>query len=233
MSFPYFYEENIAGGIDRFELSEDTRKHVVQVLRMREGETIQLTNGKGYLHTAVIRVADKKQCLVQITESVFSEKQVRQVAVGISLLKNAARIEWFLEKATEMGICEIFPLLCKRTERQHFRYDRMHQILISAMLQSRQVWLPVLHEPGEVETVITLSAHELRLIAHCEEMQKSNIGSLNMAQDVLILIGPEGDFTTSEIELALQKGFEPVSLGITRLRTETAGVVAAALLVNQ
>ncbi|BAV10145.1 16S rRNA (uracil1498-N3)-methyltransferase [Filimonas lacunae] len=232
MSFPYFFEEAVTAGTTQLELSEESRKHVVQVLRMREGESIQLTNGKGDLLTAVIRVADKKQCLVQVTETAFYPKTVRQVAIGISLLKNASRIEWFLEKATETGISEIFPLLCKRTERQHFRFDRMRQILVSAMLQSRQVWLPVLHNPVEIEEVIAQQTHTQKLVAHCEEMQKSNINQLNVAQDVLILIGPEGDFTPAEIELALQKGFEPVSLGSTRLRTETAGVVAAALLVN-
>lgn len=232
MSFPYFFEENITGGIAQYELSEESRKHVVQVLRMREGDNIQITDGKGNLHTAIIKVADKKQCLVQLTRSEYFGKTVRSVTIGISLLKNASRIEWFLEKATETGISTIIPLLCKRTERQHFRYDRMRQILVSAMLQSKQVWLPILHEPVEVETVIAQQQHAQKLVAHCEEMQKSNIIQLNMAQDVLILIGPEGDFTPAEIEQALQRGFEPVSLGITRLRTETAGIVAAALLVN-
>lgn len=233
MSFPYFFEEALAAGVPQYELSEESRKHVVQVLRMREGETIQLTDGKGHLHTAVIRVADKKQCLVHITASEFLERPVRSVAIGISLLKNASRTEWFLEKATETGISEIIPLLCKRTERQHFRYDRMRTILISAMLQSRQVWLPVLHQPTELEQVLQQQTAAQILIAHCEEMQKSTVTQLNVAQDVLILIGPEGDFTPSEIEQALQKGYTPVSLGSTRLRTETAGVVAAALLVNQ
>lgn len=233
MSFPYFFEEDITSAVTQYELSEESRKHVVQVLRMREGETIQLTDGKGHLYTALLRVADKKQCLVQITASEFQEKPVRAVAIGISLLKNASRIEWFLEKATETGISTIIPLLCKRTERQHFRYDRMRTIVISAMLQSKQVWLPDLQQPAEFDAVVEQQAQTQKLIAHCEEMQKSTITQLNMAQDVLILIGPEGDFTPAEIELALQKGYHPVSLGITRLRTETAGIVAAALLVNQ
>lgn len=233
MSFPYFFEEDITSTAAQYELSEESRKHVVQVLRMREGETIQLTDGKGHLYTALIQVADKKQCLVQITAGEYQEKPVRKVAIGISLLKNASRIEWFLEKATETGISTIIPLLCKRTERQHFRYDRMRTIVISAMLQSKQVWLPDLQQPAEFEAVVEQQTQKQKLIAHCEEMQKSTITQLNMAQDVLILIGPEGDFTPAEIELALQKGYDPVSLGITRLRTETAGIVAAALLVNQ
>lgn len=230
---PYFFEPDILPGTAVYELSEESRKHIVQVLRMREGETVMLTDGKGGWYAAVIKVADKKNCQVQITDSGFREKPLRKVAIGISLLKNASRIEWFLEKATEMGISEIIPLLCKRTERQHFRFDRLQHILISAMLQSQQLWLPVLHEPVTCSKVIAESTYSARLIAHCETFQKSNMPPLKMAQDVLILIGPEGDFTSSEIEEALQHGFEPVSLGLTRLRTETAGVVAAALLVNQ
>lgn len=231
--FPYFFEADIPAGVATFSLSEESRKHAVQVLRMREGETLQITDGKGNLYTAVILVADKKTCQVRITEAAFAAKTIRRVTIGISLLKNASRIEWFLEKATEMGISGIIPLLCKRTERQHFRYDRMQHILVSAMLQSRQVWLPVLEQPTEVASVISQGITAQKLIAHCEELQKSSLPALKMAQDVLILIGPEGDFTPSEIEQALQHGFEPVSLGLTRLRTETAGVVAAALLVNQ
>jgi 16S rRNA (uracil1498-N3)-methyltransferase len=231
--FPYFFEAAILPGATTFSLGEESRKHAVQVLRMREGEILQITDGKGNLYTAVIIIADKKSCEVRITDATFSEKTIRRVTIGISLLKNASRIEWFLEKATEMGVSEIIPLLCKRTERQHFRYDRMQHILVSAMIQSRQVWLPLLHEPAAVEHIIPQSATAQKLIAHCEALQKSSLPQLKMAQDVLILIGPEGDFTSSEIEQALQHGFEPVSLGLTRLRTETAGVVAAALLVNQ
>jgi 16S rRNA (uracil1498-N3)-methyltransferase len=231
--YPYFFEPDIAAGTSFFSLSEESRKHAVQVLRMRGGETLQMTDGKGNLFTAVIREAGKKSCEVHVTGHEYFEKPIRNVAIGISLLKNASRIEWFLEKVTEMGVSHIIPLLCKRTERQHFRFDRMQQIVISAMLQSRQVWLPLLENPVEAEQVIQRNNTTQKLIAHCEEQQKTNLPALKMAQDVLILIGPEGDFTTSEIEQALQQGFTPVSLGLTRLRTETAGVVAAALLVNQ
>ncbi|RXK81877.1 RsmE family RNA methyltransferase [Filimonas effusa] len=230
---PYFFEPDIIPGVSVYELSEESRKHIVQVLRMREGEAVMLTDGKGHWFAANIKAADKKTCQVQINGSGFSEKPLRKVAVGISLLKNANRIEWFLEKATEMGVSEIIPLLCKRTERQHFRFDRLQHILISAMLQSQQLWLPILHEPIAYPEAIGRFSYSQKLIAHCETFQKSNISQLKMAQDVLILIGPEGDFTSSEITEALQHGFEPVSLGVTRLRTETAGVVAAALLVNQ
>ncbi|MFN5134460.1 MAG: RsmE family RNA methyltransferase, partial [Chitinophagaceae bacterium] len=147
----------------------------------------------------------------------------------------ASRFEWFLEKATELGITEIVPLLCERTERQHFRYERMKGILLSAMLQSKQLWLPALSEPVKFEEYIqqTSSSNKItKLIAHCEDAQKQQLSSLPIAEfsDSVILIGPEGDFTPTEIKIALQHQYLPVALGETRLRTETAGVAAAVLL---
>ena len=231
MSIPYFYQEGIyTKGI--FLLNEETSKHCIQVLRMKTGEPLHLTDGKGGLHKATIAREDKRHCEVNIFESNFQEKNGRKVSIAISLLKNASRLEWFLEKATEMGISEIIPLLCKRTEKQHFRLDRMQNILVAAMLQSQQTWLPLLHQPTNVEAVIAASDYSQKLIAHCEEATKQTIPSLKLEDEVQILIGPEGDFSPQEIELALQKGYEATSLGNTRLRTETAGMVAAALLVN-
>ncbi|MDE3145340.1 MAG: RNA methyltransferase, partial [Bacteroidota bacterium] len=147
-------------------------------------------------------------------------------------VKNASRFEWFLEKATEMGVCEIIPLLCHRTERQHFRFDRMNNILIAAMLQSQQTWLPALQTPTSFQTVVDQSQYTQKLIAHCEEDQKKDMKDVQLMNDVQILIGPEGDFTSDEILSAIQKNYKPVSLGNTRLRTETAGVMASALLLN-
>ena len=150
----------------------------------------------------------------------------------ISILKNAGRLEWFLEKAAEIGVSEIIPLLCKRTERQHFRFDRMNAVLIAAILQSQQTWLPQLHEPTDVKTFIQQSSYQQKLIAHCENDTKQELSNLSIQDHVQILIGPEGDFTHEEIEFALQNQYQPVSLGNTRLRTETAGVVAASLLMH-
>lgn len=231
MSIPYFYQEGVRG-LGASILNEETSKHCIQVLRMKTGEALHLSDGKGGLHKAIITTEHKRNCEVNILESTFQEHKGRKVSVAISLLKNTNRLEWFLEKATEMGITEIIPLLCQRTEKQQFRFDRMNQILISAMLQSQQTWLPILHQPTKIETVINQSNYSQKLVAHCEETNKQSIPELSIADDVQILIGPEGDFTTTEIDLALQNGYLPISLGETRLRTETAGVVAAALLVN-
>lgn len=230
MALPIFFaDEAINSNI--FILPEDTSRHVVQVLRMQNGEALQLTDGMGNLHTAEVIDAHKKKCTVRITHTETHAPKTKQVSVAISLLKNASRFEWFLEKATEVGATDIVPLLCERTEKQHFRYERMRQILIAAMMQSQQAWLPVLHEPLSFKTAVSENKFANRLVAHCEEGQeKTHIRDFATAASVQVLIGPEGDFTPAEIELALQHGYQPVTLGSTRLRAETAGVVAATLL---
>lgn len=171
-----------------------------------------------------------KKCTVKIIKRQDVARKQQEVSVAISLLKNAGRFEWFLEKATEIGVTEIIPLLCERTEKQHFRYDRMKQIVISAMMQSKQVWLPVLQQPALVSKMIPASNYNTKLIAHCEEEMKNSIADFRKQSSVQILIGPEGDFTRDEITIALENTFQPVTLGETRLRTETAGVVAASVL---
>jgi len=231
MQLPYFYEPSITN-TSLFTLSEETSKHCIQVLRMKEGELINLTDGKGNAFTAAIKQADKKHSVVTIQSHEYSPMQERVVSLAVSLVKNAARFEWLLEKATEIGISEIIPLLCKRTERQHFRFDRMNSILISAMLQSRQTWLPVLQEPTSLQQVIQSSSYQQKLIAHCTEDEKRSIKELTPGKSIQILIGPEGDFTEDEIAFAKQHAYLPVTLGNTRLRTETAGMVSATLLMN-
>jgi len=231
MALPYFYEPQLSAGATAFTLSEDTSKHCVQVLRMKTGEQLHLTDGKGHLFVATILSPDKKHTEVKIASAEFTPPAKRKAAIGISLLKNNSRLEWFLEKATEIGISEIIPLICNRTERQHFRQDRMNGILVAAMLQSQQVWLPLLHSPMAFDAIPTLSFGQ-RFVAHCEPGEKKELSRQAITNDVLMLIGPEGDFSPAEIELALAAGFEPVSLGNTRLRTETAGVVAATLIMN-
>jgi len=229
MELPIFYLEEAASS-DFITLSEETSKHIVQVLRMQQGEKLQLTDGAGTLMKAEIVDAHKKKATVRLTEKAFTPQKENKVSIGISLLKNGSRFEWFLEKATEIGATEIYPLLCHRTEKQHFRYDRMKQILISAMLQSKQTWLVNLHEPTPVNKLITSSDYTTKLIAHCEDENKNDIKDFSKQSAVQILIGPEGDFTKDEIDRALTNNFKPVTLGKNRLRTETAGVVAATLL---
>ena len=232
MALPIFYIETIAA-TENLVLNEETSKHVVQVLRMQNGEQLQLTDGKGNLFTAEIIDNNRKRCAVKIIQTDNNQQPIGNITIAISLVKNANRFEWFLEKATEIGVTEVIPLICTRTEKQHFRHDRMQGILISAMLQSQQTFLPVLHEPIRLNEVISKAKQEQKFIAHCEdENNKVQLTSkfLNSSTSKLILIGPEGDFTKEEIQLALQNNFIPVALGNTRLRTETAGMVAATLL---
>jgi 16S rRNA (uracil1498-N3)-methyltransferase len=232
MASPYFYEEHIPEG-QLFNLNEDTSRHVIQVLRMREGEQLIITNGKGQVLIAEIVKPDKISTSVKRISVTPSSPPANKIIIALSLLKNEPRFEWFLEKATEIGVKEIIPLVCERTEKQHFRYERMNKIMISAMLQSQQSWLPVLRQPVKFNDVVQSNGYDKRFIAHCLNENKL---SLHIAPGVtdpgnkIILIGPEGDFTSKEIELSVNNNFTPVSLGNTRLRSETAGIYAAVIL---
>jgi len=235
MSLPYFYIDHLDVSQKEIILDEETSAHIVQVLRMKQGESLQLTDGRGKLAKGHITEAHKKHCSVLIGENSYQAPSVKKVSIAISLIKNSSRFEWFLEKATEIGITEIIPLVGERTIKEKFRFDRMKGICISAMLQSQQCWLPVLHQPIAFDLLFRqeeLKDIQQKFIAHCEEGNKRSILQFTQSsiQHSLILIGPEGDFSPGEIELALQHHFIPVSLGETRLRTETAGVVAATLL---
>ena len=235
MQLPFFYINEYDAAQKNIVLNEETSKHVVQVLRMKVGENLQLTDGKGNLLTCSITDNNKKHCSVEIKEARYRAQGTRTVSIAISLVKNVNRFEWFLEKATEIGVSEIIPLICERTEKEKFRYDRMLGICISAMLQSQQVWLPVLHEPVKYENMKIWKCEDgQNFIAHCIDDKKEELPHLHISTSphLLICIGPEGDFTKAEIELALQNNFIPVSLGDTRLRTETAGIVAATLLCH-
>lgn len=231
MPFPIFYTHNTASQNELLSLEEDSSRHIVQVLRMKAGEQLQLTDGLGSLLTAEIVSGHKKATQVRVLSGIKQPPPAPSVCIALSLIKNVSRFEWFLEKATEIGVSEIIPLICERTEKQHFRADRMKNILVSALLQSRQVWLPRLHEPLGFRKAVEQLASQQKLIAHCLEDQKESLREHARRQaDTLILIGPEGDFTKEEIDLSLRHGYQPVSLGSTRLRTETAGMVAAAML---
>src|SRR5437762_2091658 len=153
MNLPFFYIKEYDPSQKKIVLDEDTSKHLVQVLRMRDGEKLNLTDGKGNLLTAEIIDDHKRHCQVKVIDSRFTSHDSRKISIAISLLKNSNRFEWFLEKATEIGINEIIPMICERTEKQKFREDRMQSILISAMLQSQQCWLPVLHKPMAYELI--------------------------------------------------------------------------------
>ena len=231
MPIPFFYKENLDSTDTEVVLDEDTSKHIVQVLRMQNKEQLQLTNGKGDLVTTEITNNNRKKCAVRILKNEHIKRPSNKITLAISLVKNNNRFEWFLEKATEIGVTQIVPLICERTEKTVFKADRMKSILVSAMLQSQQSWLPILQEPTKFLSFVNQTNAANKFIAHCENMDaKVQLISYQPFSDSIILIGPEGDFSSSEISVALQNNFLPVALGNTRLRAETAGVVAATLL---
>ena len=229
---PLFYSDQLKEKDDSLVLDEETSRHIVQVLRMKRRERLQLTDGMGNAFIAVISDDHKKKVKVEIEKRDFQPQDNRKITIGISLLKNPNRFEWFLEKATEIGISEIIPLLCDRTERLHMRLDRMQNLIVSAMLQSRQYWMPKLHEPVPFKKIAEGASQQQRFIAHCIEVEKKNLTELvsNSTPSQIMLIGPEGDFTPEEIKIALEHQFVAVSLGDNRLRAETAGIVAAVLM---
>jgi len=216
---------------DRLDPSPDTLRHIGQVLRMKPGEELLLTDGAGCIIRGRIDEIGKKSGHIRILDEERSEAPAPHLTVCISPLKQRARFEWFLEKATEIGINRIVPLICERTERDSYRFDRLNAILQSALIQSRQSHMPELSAPVRWADWIASSSSARRLIAHCgvEDTTKPLLTANNTCNSE-ILIGPEGDFTAEEVKQALNNGYQPVSLGQTRLRTETAGIVAATLL---
>lgn len=233
MNIPYFFTDPVDPAATGLSLPEAQARHALQVLRLRVNDPVILTDGQGKrIHGQIADIA-KKSCFVRITHTDSVPPARTSITIGLSLLKHSDRFEWFLEKVTELGIQEIIPLSCARTERLHFRMDRMRAIRISALLQSQQCWLPVLREPLSFQELIQVAPPQaLKLIAHCAEGAKEELftSAPQPNQSCLMLIGPEGDFTPEEIQLAVASGFHPVTLGATRLRTETAGITAAVLL---
>lgn len=229
MNLPFFFCSDISGN-DFPELDKDTARHIIQVLRMAVGESLHLTDGCGHLALARIEEVDKKHCRVSVVSRSFIDPSEKKISIAVSPVKNAARFEWFLEKASEIGVQRIVPLICTRTERQVFKAERWTGILKSAMLQSQQVWMPALSQPIAFADYVKNCRDDMKMIAHCVEdgarhkLMPVQKGSASM------LIGPEGDFTFEEIDLAISKGFLPVALGATRLRTETAALVASVLM---
>jgi 16S rRNA (uracil1498-N3)-methyltransferase len=231
MASPYFYFANLAGMQNEFALNENSSRHIVQVLRMQAGENLRLTDGRGLSISVKITDANKKKCLVQVIEKQKQDPPKRRIQIALSLLKNANRFEWFLEKSTELGISEIIPFISARTEKQQLRMERMLGILESALIQSQQVWMPVLHDTQNFNSCVESLQADQKFIAHCEKGEKRKLSEMldTHALSQVILIGPEGDFTDEEIKFALSHQFIAVGLGDNRLRSETAAVAAAAV----
>ena len=214
-------------------LPEEESQHAIKVLRLQAGDRIELIDGKGGYYKAEIVFPHHKRCEVQILEKQTEfQKRPHHLHIAIAPTKNIERLEWFAEKATEIGIDEITPVICRFSERKIIKHDRLEKILISAMKQSLKAWLPKLNEQCTFDEFLKRTDPGQRFIAHChDEETKKLLSSLYIPQqNVTILIGPEGDFSPEEVEKALKTGFIPISLGESRLRTETAGVVACCMV---
>lgn len=221
-----FYTPELSG--NTYTLDESESKHCVRVLRLEQGDEIILVDGRGGMFTAEITDPNPRRCAVKIINSELNYG-LRNFSVHISIAptKNIERMEWFLEKATEIGVDRITPLICRFSERKEIKNDRLEKVMISAMKQSLKAKLPQLDPLTKFNDFIAQPFEAQKFIAHCDEQHRDLLKKIiEPNQNYLILIGPEGDFSSEEIEKALQAGFHPVSLGDSRLRTETAGVVA-------
>jgi 16S rRNA (uracil1498-N3)-methyltransferase len=229
-TLPIFYQDtHLAAGL-AINPEEDTARHIVQVLRMGTGERLELANGKGLSARCVITEAGKKKCTLKIEEVCMIARPAPQLHLAVGFTRNAARNEWLLEKATELGVQRITPVIGARTVRERFRYDRFKSILVAGMIQSQQYWLPQLDEPTSFEVIVKEAGSNLLLIAHCmDHLPRIPVAeTLSRGLNTMLLIGPEGDFTEDEVTLATASGATGISLGNTRLRTETAAIAAIA-----
>ena len=227
-----FYAPEIS--LPLYTLTEEESKHCVRVLRMVEGDELHLTDGRGTLHRCKVVDANAKRCTVEIIESHTEyEKLPYRLVMAVAPTKIIDRFEWFLEKATEVGISEVYPIESFHSERRQIKHDREEKVITAAVKQSLKAYHPTLHELTPLKQVLTMPFDGDKFIAHCNSSfgEREYLGNLvKKERDTLILIGPEGDFSEEEINFALQNGFKQISLGKQRLRTETAAVVATVIV---
>jgi 16S rRNA (uracil1498-N3)-methyltransferase len=222
-----FYAPGIEGVT--YELDEKESRHCIKVLRMTAGTAVKVIDGKGNLYEGVVDKPDPKKCRIIINNVIREfEKRDYKLHIAISLLKNPERFEWFVEKSVEIGIDEITPLICKNTERQRIKPDRINNIIVSAMKQSLKAGMTLLNDATSFEDFLKRDFKGTKLISHCyPDRERVKIDQeYKKGEDGLVLIGPEGDFSNIEIARAAESGFRPVHFGKSRLRTETAGIVA-------
>jgi 16S rRNA (uracil1498-N3)-methyltransferase len=222
-----FYNKHISEGASSYVFNKEESKHIIKVLRKKENDILFVTNGLGHLFETKISLASDTKCMVSI---IYFEKQNKpnfKLHLAVAPTKMNERFEWFLEKATEIGIQEITPIFCDNSERKIVKTERFLKIIESAMKQSLHCFLPKLNEPVTFKEFLNKEVKGQKFIAHCEHDSKKSLkNELKKCLDTTILIGPEGDFSVKEIALALQNNYNAVSLGNTRLRTETAAIVA-------
>ncbi|MEN3322282.1 16S rRNA (uracil(1498)-N(3))-methyltransferase [Mariniflexile soesokkakense] len=222
-----FYNPDINETTTQFSFEKEESKHIVKVLRKSVGDTLHITNGYGWLFTAEVAIPNINKCVVTVISKSQQPKRNYNLHLAVAPTKMNDRYEWFLEKATEIGIDSITPIICDHSERKVIKPERFEKILQSAMKQSLSCDMPKLKEAISFKDFISQEFTGDLFIAHCEETDRKLLKQqLKPKQNITILIGPEGDFSTNEIDLALNNKFIPVTLGETRLRTETAAIVA-------
>lgn len=223
-----FYQPLIAEGV--LQLDEEESRHCIKVLRKKNGDIIKLTDGKGSFYEGVI-TSDSSPCKFEIRKTFQEPEKNFKIRIAISPTKNADRIEWFVEKAVEFGVDEILMMDCKNTERSHIKLDRLKKVAISAMKQSLKSWLPEIKELTPFKTIVNDYKGSTRFIAFVDQSNPVHLkDAAKPGHDSLVLIGPEGDFTPEELAQAMERTFTKVSLGTSRLRTETAGLAACHIL---
>lgn len=221
-----FYTPDISS--DTYILNEEESKHCIKVLRLQTGNSLYLIDGKGGFYEALIEDPHPKRTRLKIlnVQNGFGKRN-HYLHIAIAPTKNIERMEWFLEKATEIGIDEITPLICDRSERKDLKIERLNKVITSAVKQSIKAYHPKLNEPQRFRDFIRNDVDCQKFIAHCIDSEKTTLkDQLKLNSDYLVVIGPEGDFTPSEVDSAIEKGFLPISLGRSRLRTETAALEA-------
>ena len=224
-----FYHPDIDEHTVDFRFEAEESRHIVKVLRKREGDTVAITNGKGMWFEGAITQAHQKHCEIEIVRRESRAPLPYKLHMAVAPTKSGDRFEWFLEKATEIGLSAITPLICEHSERRRVKTERLEKIVLSAMKQSQQCHLPKINPTVSFDTFMAQSHSGNCCIAHCMEGDKAPLfKSLTPAEPITILIGPEGDFSVKEVEKALEKGFKAITLGDHRLRTETAAIMACA-----
>ena len=222
-----FYNPNLNNTETSFVFDKEESKHIIKVLRKKESDILFVTNGLGYLFKTEIALASDSKCTVNILSFEKQDEPKFNLHLVVAPTKMNERYEWFLEKATEIGVQEITPIICEHSERKIIKTDRFQKIIESAMKQSLHYYLPKFNEPILYKDFFKKEINGQKFIAHCEETDKKSLkNELKINTNCTILIGPEGDFSVKEIQLALDNNYIPVSLGNTRLRTETAALVA-------
>jgi len=224
-----FYSPQIEG--DVFVLDETESKHAIRVLRLSRDDQVVLIDGRGGWYEASIEEDHPKRCSLRIQSFTPDFQPLPyHLHLAVSPTKNMDRFEWFLEKATEIGISEITPLICRRSERKQVKPERLERILVSAMKQSLKAYKPTLNPPSGIEDFLLTEREGSKGIAHCYPTDRKGISDLDRSGSYTLLIGPEGDFTEEEVEGAIRADYSPFSLGDSRLRTETAGIYICAAI---